>query len=109
MFNGLRLSDDDASRSKKPRRRWGKALGWTMAVLVLLAIASHGLWSTIESHKLDERIARIRAAGEPILTSDLVSADADSPDNAVTDLIAAAQTIDSKDEVWKQFDEYNLG
>ena len=107
MFNGIR-PPDDAFRSAAARR-WGRRFGIAIVTLIVAAFVGHGVWSLTESRKLEAQIAAIQAAGEPILPADFGPADTDAPDNAVTQLVAAAGLLQTKDATWKTFDQFDLG
>ncbi|HEX4796452.1 MAG TPA: hypothetical protein VH370_21865 [Humisphaera sp.] len=87
----------------KPKGRWNRIFGRFCLALVLVAIASHGIWSIVESHLLKKQIAAIRAAGEPILPEDLIVPNVDAPDNAVAQLLGAGKMVKRDDDAWRDF------
>jgi hypothetical protein len=90
------------------KKRWPRRVALTVALFVAALLVAHGIWSAIESHKLNAQINALHAAGEPILPEDFVPANPNDPDNAVADLIAAISLLQPKGQVWDQFDRLTL-
>ena len=80
---------------------------WAGAIFVILVMVSDAIWSLAESHKFQAQIDAIHAAGEPILPEDFLVPNAESADNAVTHLTAAASML-LEDDNWKRFEKFDL-
>ena len=89
--------------SKRSGARWLKWLGVSVALLVPTAVGGHWWWGRSAERRLDAMIARYRAAGEPMLPSDLVAPSVADDQNAVIDLRAAAALIDTKSDAWDSY------
>src|SRR5438128_2562768 len=95
-----RTSDGPPKRSGA---RWLKWLGLTFSLLVAAGVGGHWWWGQSAERRLDAMIARYRAAGEPMLPSDLVAPSVPDDQNAVIDLRAAAALIDTKSDAWDAY------
>src|SRR4051812_10123887 len=98
-------TDAPKDRGTMPARTKGGWLRIFGLLLVVGAVAAHGIWLIVESYLLDSRIAAIRAAGEPILPEDFAVAKIDAPDNAVTQLLEVGRMLMHDDDAWRKFAE----
>src|SRR5438034_3443629 len=89
------------------RNRLGRWLGWTIAVVIVTVVASHVIWSYVESSGIRRRVAALKAAGEPILPADFAPP-ADGPDNGGDDIVAAGETIRAYASVNRAYDDLDL-
>src|SRR6478609_8196042 len=89
---------------KRSGARWLKRMGIALVVLVAAVVGGHWWWGRSTEGRLDAVIARYRAAGEPMLPSDLVAPAVPDNENAVIQLRAAAALINTKSAAWEAFD-----
>src|SRR5688500_14358450 len=81
----------------RPKRRWGRWVGLSLLLLILLVAGSHWKWGVSADKRLKARVDALRAQGEPMLPEDFRLAALADADNFVVDLRAAAKLIDGKD------------
>ena len=76
------LADIELDYPYPPRFRWLKRLLLTALALLLMLIVLRLIWGQIIHRRLAAEIARIRAAGEPIMPEDFVQKPMPDEDNA---------------------------
>ena len=81
------MSEPDAPRS---RGLWWKVPGLGFALLLVALFVAHGVWTARERAKVAQRVAVIRALGEPIDVADLIEPTVPDAENAAVAIRAAA-------------------
>lgn len=76
----------------KPRGRWGRRFGWGLAGFAVLVIASSLLWVLLSGRGVSARVARLKAAGEPVLPADFATPP-DGPDNGGTEVLRIGEAM----------------
>src|SRR5688572_14683264 len=84
---GFIMIENSGAKGQKPIR--GKRLFVATIVLVAATIIGHTAWSLLSGRGVNQRIARIRAAGEPILPADFATTNPAGADNGGPDIDAA--------------------
>jgi hypothetical protein len=95
-------------RELAPKRSWGKVLFKTCILLVMAVVGAHWGWGKYAGTRFERELARYRAAGEPIDPSDFDTPASPDEENAVVDLLAAAELIDWRADVWDRFRRLEL-
>jgi hypothetical protein len=85
--------------------RWGRGILIALALLLVILVVAHWIWTTGARRRLDAQVAAYKAAGEPIEPGDFAAKGVADAENAVLDLRAAAAAIDRKAATWKTFDD----
>jgi hypothetical protein len=99
----------DSGTVKRPRRRWGRWIGFSLLGLIALLITGHAFWGWWEEKKLAEEVEELRRKGEPVLAEELANRPVADADNAVILLREAGRSIDENGEPWQEFDRMVLG
>lgn len=76
-------------------RPWGRWLLAAAAMGVVALVAGYFLWTASLQRRLDQQVAALRAAGEPVEITDLTAPSVPDERNAVIDLRRAAATLNS--------------
>ena len=92
----------------KPKRRWGKWVALSLALLILLLVGGHWNWGVSADKRLKARVELLRAQGEPMLPEDFRQAPVPEAENFVVDIRAAAKLIDGSDPVWQAFNNLEV-
>jgi hypothetical protein len=93
------------AQKRGSRKLW--RFGVVAASLLIIVLVVFGFWRMGSANHLRARIVAIQARGEPILPEDFDVKDAEAPDNAAGDIVAAAGMIDSEDEYWSALGKFN--
>src|SRR3954465_3322350 len=72
----------DSSMRIWPTKRWWKRIGIGFLILVTIALAANGFMAWLTEHRLQARIAAIRAAGNPASTAELAPKSIPKVENA---------------------------
>jgi len=98
----------DLPQENKPKRRWGRWIGLSFLLLIVLLVGGHAIWGWWEERKLNEEVGALRAKGEPFLPEELANSPVADGDNAVVVLLEGARSINRGTAVWRQLDHLEL-
>jgi hypothetical protein len=92
------------STQAKSGIEWLRRAVIAIPLLVIVGIPlAHLLWGVWAAHRLSETLARLHAAGEPVLPGQLNLDSVPDSRNASLDYRAAGDSIDTSTKTWKRF------
>jgi len=100
------MADAPIQTKKRP---WGRWIGFSFLILILVVVGGHAIWGWWEERKLNEEIGALRAKGEPMLIEELMNRPVAEGENAVVLLREAGEAVDEKSAAWQEFDVLRPG
>ena len=104
MANASRPAGGAGVRELAPKRSWGKVLFKACILLLMAVVGAHWGWGKYAGARLERELAKYRAVGEPIDPGDFDTPASPDEENAIVDLLAAAELIDWRADVWDRFE-----
>jgi hypothetical protein len=83
----------------RPRSGWGKWLGRAMFLGPVIVLLGYGGWGLLVERRVEERLARLHAAGEPVYAGDFEPEAPATGMNGADDLIRAGVMLERSEEM----------